>query len=308
MIRSAVSLRGCAMSSYETKLRYRPSWQQTLYGYLALARVSNSPTVVSNVLAGAALAGATEPSGAVALLAVALVLFYSAGMYLNDLCDYAVDCRERPERPLPSGTVSRAGATVGVVTLFAVGSLLLWSVGLAAFLSGLALIVLIVVYDAWHKSNPVSPLLMAGCRLMVYVTAFLAFSLQISSALVIWSSLLALYIIGLTYIAKTEASPHLTKYWPAFVLFLPAIYVVVQIPAVSVLPLLLLFVTWVAYSVSLVYDRRKRSIGAAIGRLIAGISLLDGLVLAVAGALPGVILALLAFGLTLFLQRYIKGT
>ncbi|MDP9314978.1 MAG: UbiA family prenyltransferase [Chloroflexota bacterium] len=296
------------MSSYETKLSYRPPWQQTLYGYLALARVSNSPTVVSNVLAGAALAGVTVPLGTVALLAIALVLFYTAGMYLNDLCDYAMDCRERPDRPLPSGTVSRSGAIVGVFALFAVGSALLWYVGSAAFLSGLVLIGLIVVYDAWHKTNPLSPLVMAGTRLMVYVTAFVSFSSNISSALMIWASLLALYIIGLTYMAKTESGPQLTKYWPAVLLFLPAIYVLIQTPTVSLLPLLLLFVAWVAYSVSFVYDRRKRSIGGAIGRLIAGISLLDSLVLAVAATLPSVIVALLAFGLTLFFQRYIRGT
>ena len=33
--------------------------------------------------------------------------FYTAGMILNDLLDYEVDVRERPERPLPSGAVSR---------------------------------------------------------------------------------------------------------------------------------------------------------------------------------------------------------
>ena len=51
-----------------------------------------------------------------------------------------------------------------------------------------------------------------------------------------------------------------------------------------------------------------RSIGRAVGYLIAGISLLDALALAVAGSGIGVAIALAAWGLTLFLQRYIKGT
>ena len=64
------------MSLYERKLRYRQFWWQRIYGYFALARISNSPTVVSNALAGAALAGATQLNGRVALIAVAMVLFY----------------------------------------------------------------------------------------------------------------------------------------------------------------------------------------------------------------------------------------
>ena len=168
------------------------SWQQTLYGYLALARISNSPTVVSNTLAGAALAGALWPDGKLVIVAIGMVLFYTAGMYLNDLMDYAVDCRERPERPLPAGIVSRSAAVAVALTLFGCGSLLLWSVGPHPFLSGLVLIALIICYDRWHKSNPLSPLLMALCRLMVYVTAFLAFSVQSFSPLLIPGSLLVL--------------------------------------------------------------------------------------------------------------------
>jgi hypothetical protein len=296
------------MSSYERKLYYRRPWQQTLWGYFALARISNSPTVLSNVLAGAALAGATAITGTTLWLALALILFYTAGMFLNDLCDYQIDRRERPERPLPSGLVSSTGATVGVVTLFAAGSAILWSMSWASFLSGLLLVALIVAYDMWHKTNPLSPLLMASTRLMVYVTAFLAFSTQVTGLLVIWSSLLALYIIGLTYIAKSESRPSLTNYWPAAILFLPAVYVLLQIPAAITLPILLLFGGWVAYSISFVYRSRNRSIGGAIGRLIAGISLLDALVLITLGALQLVLIALLAFGATLFFQHYIKGT
>jgi hypothetical protein len=45
-----------------------------------------------------------------------------------------------------------------------------------------------------------------------------------------------------------------------------------------------------------------------VGQLIAGISLFDSLVLAAAGSFLNVLLALLAFGLTLYFQRYVKGT
>src|SRR5438876_3579385 len=187
------------------------SWQQTLYGYLALARVSNNPTVVSNTLAGAALAGALRLDGPMCLVAIAMVLFYTAGMYLNDLLDYTIDCRERAERPLPAGIVSRSTAVAVVIVLLGSGSMLLWSVGLRPFLSGLVLIALIICYDRWHKSNPLSPLLMALCRVMVYVTAFLAFSSQSLFNLLIPGCLLMLYVIVLTCIAKTENKPSMTN-------------------------------------------------------------------------------------------------
>ena len=289
---------------------YRP-WWKTLYGYLALARISNSPTVVSNTLAGAALAGALWPNGKMGLIAIAMVLFYTAGMYLNDLMDYAIDFRERPERPLPAGIVSRSAAVAVALTLFGCGSLLLWSVGLRPFLSGLVLIALIICYDRWHKSNPLSPLLMALCRLMVYITAFLAFSVQSFSTLLIPGSLLVLYVIGLTYIAKTENKPSITNVSIVATLFLPTVYFTArQLQQVQwvTLPLILFFTIWVSYSVSFAFRSPKRQVGRTVGQLIAGISLLDALVLAASGSLPGTLLALLSFALTLYLQRYVRGT
>ena len=288
------------MSSSATQTRWG-----TLKDHLALARISNSPTVASNVLAGAALAGGLSQPGTVALLAVALVLFYTAGMYLNDLFDYEYDVKAQPGRPLVAGKVSRDAALTVAVALFGAGIFLLAFTGSVALLSGVVLIGLIVLYDAWHKTNPLSPVIMASTRVMVYVTAFLAFSLQLSASLGIWSLLLALYIIGLTYLAKMEARPGFARYWPALALTLPAIYAALQVNAFGFV-LLLLFVSWVSFCLYLVYVRR--SFGAAVGSLIAGISLLDALVLTVVGSTVGVVFALLAFGLTLLFQRYIKGT
>jgi len=302
---------GAEEEGMSKKVSISRSWQKALYGYLALARISNSPTVISNTLAGGALAGALWPDGKLGLIAIVMVLFYTAGMYLNDLLDYAVDCRERPERPLPAGIVSRSAAVAVALTLFGCGSLLLWSVGPRPFLSGLVLIALIIFYDRWHKSNPLSPLLMALCRLMVYSTAFLAFSVQSFSPLLIPGSLLVLYVIGLTYIAKTENKPSMTNVSIVATLFLPTIYFtarqVQQVQWVT-LPLILFFTLWVAYSVSFAFRSPKRQVGRTVGQLIAGISLLDALVLATAGSLLGMMFALVAFGLTLFLQHYVKGT
>jgi 4-hydroxybenzoate polyprenyltransferase len=240
-------------------------------------------------------------------VAIAMVLFYTAGMYLNDLLDYAIDCRERPERPLPTGIVSRPAAVAVVIVLFGSSSILLWSVGLYPFLSGLVLIALIICYDRWHKSNPLSPLLMALCRGMVYVTAFLAFSSHSLFNLLIPGCLLMLYVIGLTYIAKTENKPSVANAGILATLFLPGMYFVTRPPLLS-LPLVLLFTAWVAYSISFTYRSHKRKVGRTVGQLIAGISLLDSLVLTASGSVLGTAFALMAFSLALYLQRYVRGT
>jgi len=305
----------------------RRSLRERLSGHLAVARISNSPTVVSNVLAGAVLAGGLHDAGGLLLVIAAMVCLYTAGMYLNDVFDYASDRVRRPDRPLPAGIVARGeAAAVGAVLLLS-GAALLLPLGAAAFASGLVLVALIVAYDLWHKSNPLSPLVMAGCRVMVYVTAYLAFAPSGLGSpgsgavpLVLACLLLGGYLVGLTYVAKVEdkwASEHRSatsivglalRYWPAVLVLLPVAYFASHAASWLVAPVLALFVGWVAYSLWLVYRPNDRNIGGAIGRLIAGISLLDGLVLAATGSAVGVLVALVAFRGTHALQRYVKGT
>src|SRR6266850_970558 len=74
--------------------------------YLRLGRISNLPTVWTNVLAGTLLTSQPLDSLALGILLPCLSLFYVGGMYLNDAFDRGIDARERPERPIPSGLVS----------------------------------------------------------------------------------------------------------------------------------------------------------------------------------------------------------
>ena len=65
---------------------------------------------------------------------------------------------------------------------------------------------------------------------------------------------------------------------------------------------------WVGYAISLLVRRGRVNIPRAVVGLIAGISLLDALLIAGRGAAGMTALAVLGFGLTLFLQRYVRGT
>jgi 4-hydroxybenzoate polyprenyltransferase len=173
---------------------------------LRLGRVSNLPTVWTNVMAGVALNGGAPHLTLVVPVALAASLFYVAGMYLNDAFDHRWDAQHRPERPIPAGEVSAE-------TVFAAGfgmmlaALLLLALGPGggrAALAGGGLAVCILVYDVSHKSNPLAPLVMGLCRVSVYLIAALATAPHLRAAVVLGAVVLLLYLVGLTWIARHE--------------------------------------------------------------------------------------------------------
>jgi hypothetical protein len=274
--------------------------------WLRMARVSNTPTTVSDTVAGAVLVSPAVAAGPVAVVAVAIALFYTAGMLLNDVMDVGVDRRERPERPLPSGQVSVRAASAATVALFVLGEILLLLEGWEPALAGLGLIGLIVLYDAWHKGNAISPLLMAACRAMVYVVAGLAIAGSLNAELWGAAALLLVYVVGLTQVAKAEGAGIAAR-WPVVAVLAPAAYWAKELPDLAVALLLAAFLVWAGYALWLVLGRRR--IGAGVVRLIAGIAIYDALVVAGAGggAAP-LLVCLAAFALTIALQTKIAGT
>jgi 4-hydroxybenzoate polyprenyltransferase len=284
--------------------------------YLLLGRVSNLPTVWTNTLAGATLAGAAVAPGRLTLLAAAFSLLYTGGMYLNDAFDRGSDAHERPERPIPSGRV-RAGSVFAIgFVLLAAGVLAVAAAavgptrsGLGAVASGVLLAGVIIAYDAWHKANPLSPAVMGLCRVLVYLTAALAAAGRIGPA--VWGGAVVLlsYLIGLTYVAKQENLRELRRLWPLAFLSAPFLYAWPSLLAGGAGALLYLaFLVWVVFAISLLVRPGRRDIRRAVVSLIAGISLLDALLIAGAGDPARAAWAVAGFGLTLALQRWVPGT
>jgi 4-hydroxybenzoate polyprenyltransferase len=274
--------------------------------WLRLARISNTPTVVSDTVAGAVLVSAAAGAGPVAVVAVAMALFYTAGMVLNDVMDLELDRRHRPERPLPSGAVSVRAAVAAVVGLFVVGEVLLALEGWEPALAGLGLIALIVAYDAWHKGNALSPVLMGACRAMVYVVAGLAIEGALNAELWGAAALMLSYLVGLTQVAKAEGAG-LAARWPVVAVLAPAAYWAKELPDLAVVLLIAAFLVWVLNALWLVLAKRR--IGAGVVSLIAGIAIYDALVVAGAGgSAVAVAVCLAAFALTVALQTKIAGT
>jgi 4-hydroxybenzoate polyprenyltransferase len=196
-------------SVYTQPVNARPRWRS----YLLLARLSNLPTVWSNVLAGYVLGGGTADEHLVIPLALAVSALYTGGMFLNDVFDHAVDAVVRPERPIPRRDVSvNEAAAVGGALL--VGGAGVIAVALApttaVFVWVLALSNAILLYDFRHKQNRFAPILMGLCRGLVYCLVAAATGV-VSARVVVAAAVLAAYVAGLSVVARHAGRyvPHL---------------------------------------------------------------------------------------------------
>lgn len=284
---------------------------------MSLGRVSNLPTVWTNVLAGVVLAGGSVFDHRLPLLLLALSLCYVAGMYLNDAFDRRFDAQHRPERPIPSGQVTATMVFALGFGMLAVGiGVLAWvGYGFAdgtqwrPVVAGLALGSAIVLYDWYHKGNPFSPVVMGLCRMLVYVTAAYAVIASPPARLLVAAALLLSYLVGLTYIAKQEHLGRVANLWPLLFLAVPVAWGARAALAGGIVAgCAVLFLLWTLFALSFLRRRRPGDVPRAVGYLLAGICLWDALLIAATGQ-PGVALVALGlFALTLLLQRLVAPT
>ena len=283
---------------------------------LKLGRVSNLPTIWSNTLAGAVLAGVYVFNESIPLLVVAMSLAYIGGMFLNDAYDSEIDALERPERPIPSGKISETAVFfLGYAMLALSIWLVMVSAGRAlgivqyATASALALCTCIMLYNIWHKQNPISPLIMGLCRMFVYITAGYTLLREPSSLIFVAAIVTLCYLIGLTYIAKNENNNSFAAMWPIAFLAVPLGFGLMRsTDSIPTLLFTVLFGGWLVYALQFVRDPVKRNVPKAVVSMIAGISLLDAIYISSAGFTNLAFVAVGAFALTLFLQRFIAGT
>jgi 4-hydroxybenzoate polyprenyltransferase len=193
-----------------------------LRAYAQLLRLPNVFTAVADIALGA-LAGGMLPSRWLPFLLLALTstCFYCAGMVWNDFFDLEQDRKERPFRPIPSGRISRGGAAGLGMALFAAGLLLAALSGWALsawravedgddfiwlpLILSLILVAAILLYDGWLKRTWAGPLGMGTCRFF-NVLLGLSISGSVGGARGFHlASIVGLYIVGVTWFARTEA-------------------------------------------------------------------------------------------------------
>jgi 4-hydroxybenzoate polyprenyltransferase len=253
----------------------------TLRTLLVLGRVSNLPTVWSNCLAGWWLGGGGQVEK-LPLLFVGATLLYVGGMYWNDAFDEEFDRQFRMERPIPAGAMSpQAVWRLGMLWL-GIGALCLVCIGRTTGTIGLILLSCIVLYDALHKRISFAPFLMGLCRFCLYLAAASVGASGITG-LSIWCGLaLAAYVIGLSYLARSESSPKPARLRYALLipLILPAglaLTINAGVLRESTAMLSAIFALWIVRCLRPTFWSETRNIGRTVSGLLAGIVIVDWL-------------------------------
>lgn len=222
--------------------------------WLELARISNLPTVWTNVtaawlLAGGAWNGDFSPRLHLAWLLLSGSLLYTGGMILNDAADVRHDREHKKERPIPSGKIRPLTAWIVGLGMLAGGAWLgLFRAGASGPLM-VALVAAILFYDLYHKPWPGAVWVMGACRALLFSMAGSAMIpvLQVQGGFLtspfyhlslamlndmpptVWIFALTLgaYIVGLTMVARMEAKGAVVTPFRAFfakaLLYAPAV-------------------------------------------------------------------------------------
>lgn len=137
--------------------------------YLLLIRAPNLFTVPSNILSGyfaTTLLGDTNITQLL-LLIFSSIFLYVAGIILNDYFDINVDRKERPNRPLASGQITKRSALLIATSSIVAGNVLSWSVSWNSFIISFCLTIVIFIYNYWLKRNRAgNPLTMGSARFL----------------------------------------------------------------------------------------------------------------------------------------------
>jgi 4-hydroxybenzoate polyprenyltransferase len=260
-----------------------------LRAILELCRISNLPTVWTNVFAAWILSINTPFvwDARLGYLLLGSSLLYSAGMMLNDAADVAWDRAHRPERPIPSGRISARMVWILVSLGLLGGYAIMVVLGGAQSTITALLVAAIVGYDVYHKPWSGSVIIMGACRTLLYFSVSSAIQSAFTSnrLLVLQSLLLGVYIVGLTIAARSESSANpspLGKKVSRALLLSPALLPLCAAywgygwQAFAILPFYALLL-WFALK-----NLRQGGpqIGQAVGILLAGITIVDALAVA----------------------------
>ncbi|ADD04364.1 UbiA prenyltransferase family protein [Natrialba magadii ATCC 43099] len=285
--------------------------RETLAAVAELVRVPNLFTAPPDVILGAALvsvAGAEFSLSAVAGLAAASILLYAAGTTLNDAFDAPIDARERPDRPIPSGRISRRDAFgFGAGLLLAAVAVAFAAAGAPGAIVAALLAGAIVAYDGPLKGTGVGFLAMGatrGLNVVLGTTAATAgFVLSdFGPALLAVPAIVVVYIAAVTFMAARETQGQnrpaiAVAAAGALAALLVLGWVLVSVgtgvlESALALGFAVLFCWWVGRPLWVAHaDPIPETVGPAVGACVLGLVLLDAAFAAVAGIWWGLAVA-----------------
>jgi len=289
-----------------------------------LARISNLPTVWSNVLCAMVLSQA-QPSLINALLVfVAMSLAYIGGMFLNDAVDAEWDKKNAPSRPIARGEAERKSVFIMALLCLVLTPIVLCFLEpdpgvnkTYALWSSLCLLFFIGLYNWCHKWFQYNSGLMGICRGMLYITTALALG-DISWLFLFAVLSVVFYIIGLTRLARSEhlnifATDALSNLnFPSVSVLLLvspliySIYVGYHFLLMWLVVSILMF--WIAWQIKQYFLSETRNVKAGIGGLLAAIPLIDASLLASHNAAMEVLFCIGLFLIMPRLHQWVAGT
>lgn len=181
--------------------------------YLLLIRAPNLFTVPSNILSGYF---ATTLLGDANITQLLLLIFssislYVAGIILNDYFDINVDRKERPNRPLASGQITKRSALLIATSSIVAGNVLSWSVSWNSFIISFCLTIVIFIYNYWLKHTRAgNPLTMGSARFLNVLlggSSALGLVTKMDLTLVFIGYCLFLYTASISLLSMKEVSP-----------------------------------------------------------------------------------------------------
>lgn len=295
----------------------------TLRPWLELARISNLPTVWTNILAAWILAGGKWDWQPLAWLLAGGSLIYIGGMFLNDAADAKFDREHRKERPIPSGRIPLSHAWIAGLGFLGSGfAMFVWGAQACIWLCG-ALVCAVVFYDLFHKPWIGSVFIMGSCRTLLYLAAASSVtgSLSLTSHMEVIAKAIALggFIAGISLVARGEPrhdSVHpLLRAAGVFGLALPLLVSLMLplstsdswLPGWPSLLICTLFAGLILTALKTMRQPPSSNLGRSVGLLLAGITWVDAL--AVSNASPALSLCFgLSFPLLILWQKKIAAT
>lgn len=265
--------------------------------FLELVRLPNLFTAMADIMAaGWIVSGLTGHPFSIELvfLLLASALLYACGLIFNDYFDYEIDKKERPERPLPSGRISKQAALYIGLSLLPLALLLAALVNVVSLVIAVVLTLFILLYDRVAKHNYFyGPLTMGMCRLLNLLLGFSLVTDQLIENW--WISLISLvYIFTVTFLARAEVGEGT---YPVRVKVMATIVVLSSLAVLLIgdwdnlyisIIAILLFLIWTFKGIRLALKSpTAKYIRKAVGTCIVGLPLLVAALATPFGGLAG---------------------
>lgn len=248
--------------------------QTRLRVWLQLVRLPNLFSVPGDPLAGYLAANQGWLEQSLAWVVLGSLFVYAGGLLMNDYYDAAEDLADRPDRPVPSGAVSRSMVGWAAAGLSAAGLAAYAMAGqMRVFVVGAVLTGMVWLYNGWAKRVAgLGAFTMGACRAMSLLAGAMCGPIgtwQMALPAVVTTGL---FIGAVTHLARFETArevPRVPRHLPFFALLPGCLFGMVNssyAPAKYPAVILFAYVLVVAFRIQLrLFPRQAPLIPPLIG-------------------------------------------